>query len=98
MPRWRGHVLATWHLSDRWDVGGGLRYASNSYGDLDNADTAAEVFGAHDAYTQIGLRTNYRLDNGVRLSLGVDNLTNEVTFVHHPWPGRTVYMEAAVDM
>lgn len=98
MPRWRGHVLATWHLSDRWDVGGGLRYSSNSYGDLDNADTAAEVFGAHDAYTQIGLRTNYRLDNGVRLSLGVDNLTNEVTFVHHPWPGRTVYMEAAVDM
>ena len=56
------------------------------------------MFGAHDAYTQIGLKTNYRLDNGVRLSLGVDNLTDEVTFVHHPWPGRTVYMEAAVDM
>ena len=98
MPRWRGHLLATWHVSDRWDVGGGLRCASNSYGDPDNADTASEVFGAHDAFTQIGLRTNYRLGNGVRLSLGVDNLTNEVTFVHHPWPGRTLYMEAAVEM
>jgi iron complex outermembrane receptor protein len=98
MPRWRGHVLATWHMSDRWDVGGGVRYASNSYGDLDNADTAADVFGAHDAYTQIGLKTNYSLDNGVRLSLGVDNLTNEVTFVHHPWPGRTLYIEAALDL
>lgn len=98
MPRWRGHLLATWHMSDRWDVGGGVRYASDSYGDLDNRDTASEVFGAHDAYTQIGLRTNYRLDNGVRLSLGVDNLTNEVTFVHHPWPGRTLFMEAAVEL
>ena len=98
MPRWRGHLLATWHMSDRWDIGGGVRYASNSYGDLDNADTANEVFGAHDAYTQIGLKTNYRLESGVRLSVGVDNLTNEVTFVHHPWPGRTVYLEAAVDL
>jgi len=98
MPRWRGHLLATWHVSDRWDVGGGARYASNSYGDLDNADTASEVFGAHDGYTQIGLRTNYRLDNGVRLSLGIDNLTNEVTFVHHPWAGRTLFLEAAVDL
>jgi iron complex outermembrane receptor protein len=98
MPRWRGHLLATWHMSDRWDIGGGMRYASNSYGDLSNRDTASEVFGAHDAYMQIGLRTNYRLDNGVRLSLGVDNLTNEVTFVHHPWPGRTLFMEAAVEL
>ena len=98
MPRWRGHLLATWHMSDRWNIGGGVRYASNSYGDLDNADTASEVFGAHDAYTQIGLKTNYQLVNGVRLSLGVDNLTNDVTFVHHPWPGRTLYVEAAVDM
>jgi iron complex outermembrane receptor protein len=98
MPRWRGHLLATWHMSDRWDIGGGVRYASNSYGDLDNRDTASEVFGAHDAYTQVGLRTNYRLDNGIRVSLGVDNLTNEVTFVHHPWPGRTLFMEAAVEL
>ena len=75
-----------------------MRYASNSYGDLDNADTASAVFGAHDAYTQIDLKTSYRLDKGVRLSLGVDNLLNEVTFVHHPWPGRTLYLEAAVEM
>jgi len=98
MPRWRGHALATWHMSDRWDVGGGVRYASNSYGDLDNADTATGVFGAHDAYTQVGLKTSYGLGNGVRLSLGIDNLTNEVTFVHHPWPGRTLYLEAALDL
>ena len=25
------------------------------------------------------------------LSVGVDNLTNEITYVYHPWPGRTVY-------
>jgi len=98
MPRWRAHVLATWHLNDRWDVGGGWRYASNSYGDLDNADTAANVFGAHDAYSQLDLKTNYRPGNGVRMSLGIDNLTDDVTFVHHPWPGRTLYLEAALEL
>lgn len=98
MPEWRGHVLATWHVSDRWDVGGSLRYASDSYGDLDNSDTADGVFGAHDAYTQLGFRANYRWTESVRLSLGIDNLTDEVAFVHHPWPGRTMYLEAALDL
>lgn len=98
MAEWRAHLLATWHVTDRWDVGGSLRYASDSYGDLDNSDTANGVFGAHDAYTQLGLRTSYRMTDGVRLSLGVDNLTDEVAFVHHPWPGRTMYLEAAFDL
>jgi len=98
MPEWRGHLLATWHVNDRWDVGGSLRYSSDSYGDLDNSDTADGVFGAHDAYTQLGLRTGYRLTDSVRLSLGIDNLTDEVAFVHHPWPGRTMYLEAALDL
>ena len=80
------------------DVGGSLRYASDSYGDLDNSDTANGVFGAHDAYTQLGLRTSYRMTDGVRLSLGIDNLTDEIAFVHHPWPGRTMYLEAAFDL
>ena len=98
MPKWRAHLLGTWYLTDRLDVGGGIRYSSNSYGDLDNADTADGVFGAHDAYTQINLKLRYAMRNNVRLSVGVDNLTDELAFVHHPWPGRTIYLEAAVNL
>ena len=97
MPEWRAHLLLTYHVNDRWDIGGGLRYASDSYGDLDNADSASNVFGAHDGYTLLNLRTNYWVNDQTRLSLGVDNLSNEIAYVHHPWPGRTAFLEAAVD-
>ncbi|MDH4108134.1 MAG: TonB-dependent receptor [Gammaproteobacteria bacterium] len=98
MPAWRGHLLANWRVSDRWDVGGGIRYASNSYGDLDNADVAQGVFGAHDSYLQANLRTSYALSESIRMSLGIDNLTDEIAFVHHPWPGRTLYLELGLDL
>lgn len=97
MPRWRANLLLDYALTDRWDIGGGVRYSSDSYGDLDNADTAREVFGAIDAYTQLNLKVGYQLNEMVRFNLAVDNLTDEITYVHHPWPGRTASLEVVVD-
>jgi iron complex outermembrane receptor protein len=97
MPRWRGNLLLDYALSDRWDVGGGVRYSSDSYGDLDNTDTERYVFGAIDAYTQLNLKAGYQLNDGVRFNLAIDNLTDEITYVHHPWPGRTASLEAVLD-
>ena len=97
MPRWRANLLLTYHLGERWDIGGGIRYASDSYEELDNSDDASEVFGAQDSYTFINLKTSYRINENYRVSLGVDNLSNETAFVHHPWPGRTVYLEGMID-
>lgn len=97
MPRWRANLLLDYALTDRWDVGGGVRYSSDSYGDLDNADTAHEVFGAIDAYTQLNLKVGYRLNQTVRFNLAIDNLTDEIAYVHHPWPGRTASLEVVVD-
>jgi len=97
MPEWRSNLLLNAHLTKRWDVGGGIRYASDSFGDLDNRDTAVEVFGAHDEFTQINLKTTFHWNEALRVNLGVDNLTDEITFVHHPWPGRTVFLELGVD-
>jgi iron complex outermembrane receptor protein len=93
MPKWRTNLLLTWHVNDRWDVGGGVSHASDSYGRLDNLDTANEVYGAHDAYTFLNLKTSFRVNRNLGLSLGVDNLNDDRAFVHHPWPGRTAYLE-----
>ena len=89
--------MATWHVNDHWDVGGGIRYASNSFGDLDNGDVEEEVFGAHDAFTFINLKTSYTLNESTKVSLGIDNVTNEVAYVHHPWPRRTMFLELSLD-
>ena len=96
MPKWRANLLATYHISARWDIGGGIRYASDSFGDLDNADVAHGVFGAMDGYTQVNVRSGFALNDKMRLSFGVDNLTDQIAFVHHPWPGRTAFAEASV--
>ncbi|MCF7982707.1 MAG: TonB-dependent receptor [Pseudomonadales bacterium] len=97
MPEWRGNLLLTYHINDRWDIGGGARYASDSYDDLENRDKADNVFGAQDSYTFINLKTSYRFNDNYRLSLGIDNLTDEIAFVAHPWPGRTFFLEGTVD-
>lgn len=98
MPEWRANLLATYHLSDRWDVGGSVQYASNSYGRLDNTDTAENVYGAQDAYTRLGIKSSYRFSKAFSAGVGVDNLTNEVAYVAHPWPGRTVYLNFSYDL
>lgn len=98
MPRKRANLLVTWRVTDSVDIGAGVRYADNSYGDLDNADRGTEVYGAHDSYTLLNLRSNYRVNDNLKLSLGVNNLSNEITYVHHPWPGRTVFMEASLEL
>ncbi|MBV1883706.1 MAG: TonB-dependent receptor [Pseudomonadales bacterium] len=98
MPEWRSNLLATYHISNTWDVGGSIQYASDSFGRLDNKDEEDNVIGSQDNYTRFGLKTSYKLDKNSSIGLGVDNLTNEVAYVHHPWPGRTFYLTASYDL
>lgn len=97
MPKWRSNLLATYHLRSGWDIGANLQYASDSFGRIDNTDDEDNVYGAQDGYTRVGLKSTYRMDNGMSLGLGIDNLTDEVAFVAHPWPGRTLYANFAYD-
>ncbi len=93
MPKWRSNLMLTWHVNERWEVGGSISYASNSFGRLDNRDTASEVFGAQDSYTFVNLKTSYQVSENLQVSLGVDNVLDDLAFVFHPWPGRTVFLE-----
>lgn len=97
MPKWRSNVLATYHLSDAWDLSASIQYASSSFANLDNSDTEPRVYGAQDGYTRIGLKTAYQVNEQWNVSLGIDNLTNNVAYVAHPWPGRTLYLNFSFD-
>ncbi|MDX1500621.1 MAG: TonB-dependent receptor, partial [Woeseiaceae bacterium] len=68
LPEWRGNLVLTWHMNDRWDVGGGVRYASKGFQQLDNSDVASEVYGVMDRYVFVNLRSNYRVNDALRLS------------------------------
>ena len=93
IPEWRANLILSYPLYDRVDVSTSFRYASNSFGDLDNGDTASEVYGAIDSYLFVGAKFNWQVTDTSKLSLGVDNLFNDVAYVAHPWPSRTFYLE-----
>jgi iron complex outermembrane recepter protein len=95
LPEWRGSVLLGYRVTATVELSASLRFASNSFGDLDNADRIRRAFGAQDPYAFVGLRANWRPRHALRFSLGVDNLTNQEAYVFHPWPSRTLFFEGA---
>jgi outer membrane receptor protein involved in Fe transport len=50
-----------------------------------------------DEYTFVNLKTNYRVNEHLRLSLAIDNVFNKLAYVNHPYPMRTAFLEAALD-
>ncbi|MGK0297347.1 MAG: iron complex outermembrane receptor protein [Gammaproteobacteria bacterium] len=97
LPTWRGNLVLTYHITDDWDFGGGIRFASRGFQQLDNTDVASQVYGVMDKYMFVNLKTNYRINERVRISLALDNVFNEIAYVNHPYPQRTAFIEAALD-
>lgn len=97
MPKVRANLFLTYHVNEDWNTSGGLRYTSDSYGDLDNADTTSDVYGAIDGYLFLDLKATYKISKSGKVSLGVDNVTDASAFVAHPWPQRTYYIEGSVN-
>ncbi|MFQ5580693.1 MAG: TonB-dependent receptor [Nitrospiria bacterium] len=96
LPEWRANIFTTYHVSNVWDISVGGRYQSDNFGRLDNTDTEDKTMGAHDEYLFFNFKTVYRLgfvEDG-KISFGIDNITDETAFVHHPWPQRTYFVEA----
>lgn len=91
MPEWRSNLLAMYHINEQWDVSFNMQYSDDSFGTLDNSDTEHNVYGAQDGYTRFGIKTDFRFRNNINVGVGIDNLTNEIAYVAHPWPGRTFY-------
>jgi iron complex outermembrane receptor protein len=98
MPRWRSNILLTYHVNDKWDLSGNVQYADKSFGRLQNDDIAEGVMGAQDGYTRVGVKTTYDFSEQIEAGFGVDNLTDEQSYVAHPWPGRTLYLSLSYDM
>jgi len=96
LPKWRANLLLNYPLSETLDAHAGIRYASNSYGDLDNSDSASDVFGAQDDYLFVNAKMNWQATTSSQFSIGVDNIFNKEAYVHHPWPSRTFFLEGKI--
>ncbi len=93
-PSWRSHLMLSYKYSPEWAMGATVRYASDSYGTLDNSDTVDRVFGAHDSFVFVATTLNWQISPQLKLTAGIDNLFDQQAYVFHPWPGRTYHFQA----
>ena len=96
VPDWRATLVATYHFDPSWSWTVAARYSGKQYTTLDNTDVVSHVFGAFDSFFVVDTRLQYKIDDKIAISFGVDNIGNEKYFLFHPFPGRTFIADARV--
>lgn len=94
VPDWRGNMQAVWRPMPEWLTSLGLRYSGHMYNRLENDDVHPDTYGGVSRFTTLDARVAYTMENAVELALGIDNLADERSYQSHPYPGRTVFVEA----
>jgi len=96
--QWRSNLLLSAKWTERLNGGLSVRYASDSFGTLNNSDNLDNVFGAQDEFLFVGIKANWQANEEILFSAGVDNLFDEQAYVYHPWPGRTFHLKVAYQL
>lgn len=93
IPRWRINANLRYDLTDRLQGSIGMRYASRPNTDLFGLQRG-DTYGFTSELFALDLRLNWQATDQLRVSAGVDNLTNDRAWVFHPYPQRTFLLEA----
>jgi len=93
VPTTKATMVATWRPAPGWSLTAAGRYASRSFGTIDNSDPVSFTFQGFGSYVVADLRAQYRPTPHWRLAVGVDNVADRRYFLFHPFPGRTVSAE-----
>ncbi len=93
VPRRRLTLLATWRLGERASFTLAGRYASRSFGTIDNSDRITHTFQGFESYVVLDARATFRLTDHLEAAIGAENLTNARYFLFHPFPQRSLTAE-----
>lgn len=94
VPKVRGNVVATYKANARWAGMLAVRHSGRQYANADNSDVHPDTYGGVSRYTVWDTRITYTPNNHTEFALGIENLADKRYFVFHPYPGRTVLLEA----
>ncbi|HVI99243.1 MAG TPA: TonB-dependent receptor [Sphingomonas sp.] len=97
IPRWRLGGNLRWRVLPRVQGVIGVRYASRPNTDLDGR-LRGDTYGYTSELFSLDLRANLDVTETLRLSAGVNNLTDDRAWVYHPYPQRTFFLEAGVEL
>ena len=97
IPSWRLNGNLRWRVLPRLQGVVGVRYASRPNTDLDGLQRG-DAYGYTSEMVALDLKANVELGETLRVSAGVNNLTNDRAWVFHPYPQRTFLIEAGVKL
>lgn len=93
IPSWRLNANLRYDFIKNVQGSLGVRYASRPNTNLEGTQRG-DTFGYTSELFALDARVNWLLLAGFRLSVGVDNITNNRAWVFHPYPQRTFLIEA----
>jgi iron complex outermembrane receptor protein len=93
VPRWRIRALATYNITETlgWTIG--VRHDGKQFNQLDNSDGGRGGLGSVDSFFLVDTRVRYQPAEHISVGIGVDNLTNKLHWVGHPYPMRTYFVD-----
>ncbi|MES2058271.1 MAG: TonB-dependent receptor [Pseudomonadota bacterium] len=97
IPSWRFNGNLRWRLAPSLQAVVGMRYASRPNTDLDGL-YRGDAYGYTSELFALDVKANVDLARNLRLSAGVNNLTNDSAWVFHPYPQRTFVIEAGIKL
>ena len=92
VPKWRVKGVLDYSPDDKWSLTLTGHYSGKQYNELDNSDTEGG-YGGVDDFLVFDAKFTYRFLPGLQASVGVDNITDELYHVYHPYPMRTYLAE-----
>lgn len=93
IPRWRLNGNLRYRVAPPVLVSLGVRYASRPNTDLLGTQRG-DTYGYTSELFALDARVNWDVNAQLRLSAGVDNITNDRAWVYHPFPQRSFLVEA----
>jgi len=93
VPDRRATASVTWRPASTVALTASARYASRSYGTIDNSDRITNTFQGFDGYFVVDLRAHIELTRNLTAGIGIDNVNNDKYFLFHPFPQRTFALD-----
>ena len=93
IPRWRINGTVRQQITPRVDGAIGLRYASRPNTDLFGVQRG-DSYGFTSELFSLDARLNWHATDALRVSAGVNNISNDRAWVFHPYPQRNFLLEA----
>ena len=96
VPDWRGNLLATYRIGEKWTATIGARYSGQQYNTLDNSDPNGHAYTGVSEFFTTDVRVRYHVLENVTASLSLDNANRDTYWNFHPYPQRTLAAELDV--